>query len=137
ALARKKKGSSNRRKAVRGLCNLHRRIGRERSDWQHKLTTQLASEHTVIALEDLSIKNMCASARGTFDAPGKNVRSKAGLNRSILDAAWGEFARQLSYKTERRGGRVIFVNPPYTSRSCRMCGHQSAENRKTQALFRC
>ena len=68
---------------------------------------------------------------------GRNVRQKAGLNRGILDAAWGEFARQLSYKVEWRGGRVILVNPAYTSRTCRMCGHESSENRKTQSVFAC
>jgi putative transposase len=137
AVARKRKGSSNRRKAVRRLGNLHRRISRQRSDWHHKLTTQLANQHAVIALENLSIKSMSASTRGTSDAPGKNVHAKAGLNRSILDAAWGEFARQLSYKTHWRGGRVIFVNPAYSSRRCRICGHEGAENRKTQSLFCC
>jgi putative transposase len=137
AVARKRKGSSNRRKAVRRLGNFHRRIARQRSDWLHKLTTQFADQHAVIALEGLSIKNMTASARGTIDAPGKNVRPKAGLNRSILDAAWGEFVRQLNYKTQWRGGRVILVDPAYSSQSCRICGQQSAENRKTQAIFSC
>jgi putative transposase len=137
AVARKKKGSANRRKAVARLGALHRRIAHQRSDWLHKLTTYLADKHPVIALEDLRIKNMSASAAGTVEAPGKNVLAKAGLNRSILDAAWGKFARQLTYKLEWRGGRVIWVNPAYRSRTCRMCGHESAENRKSQALFAC
>lgn len=137
AVSRKKKGSTNRRKAVAKLGALHRRIAHQRSDWLHKLTTDLAERHPVIALEDLRIKNMSASAAGTVDAPGKNVRQKAGLNRFILDAAWAEFARQLSYKVEWRGGRVILVNPAYTSRTCRMCGNESSENRKSQALFAC
>ena len=137
AVARKKKGSANRKKALARLGGLHRRIAHQRSDWLHKLTTKLAHQHPVIALEDLRIKNMSASASGTVEAPGRNVRQKAGLNRGILDAAWGEFARQLSYKVEWRGGRVILVNPAYTSRTCRMCGHESSENRKTQSVFAC
>jgi putative transposase len=137
AVARKKKGSANRRKAVARLGNLHRKIARQRSDWLHKLTTELADRHAVIAVEDLRIVNMTASARGTAQAPGRNVRAKAGLNRGILDAAWGEFARQLVYKVQWRGGRVILVNPAYTSRTCRCCGHESAENRKSQADFAC
>jgi putative transposase len=136
-LARKRRGSSNRRKAVRRLANLHRRIARQRLDWLHKLTARLADQHAVIALENLSIKNMSASARKTNAPARENARAKASLNRSILDAAWGEFARQLSYKTHRRGGSVVFVNPAYSSRSCRICGHESAENRKTQSVFRC
>lgn len=137
SVSRKKKGSANRRKEEARLGNLHRRIARQRSDWLQKLTTELANQHPVIALEDLRITNMAASATGTIEAPGKNVAAKAGLNRSILDAAWGEFARQLTYKVQWRGGRVILVNPAYTSRTCRICGHESAENRKTQSVFAC
>jgi len=137
SVARKKKGSANRKKAVARLGALHRRIAQQRSDWLHKLTTGLADQHPVIALEDLRIKNMSATAKGTVQAPGKNVRAKAGLNRGILDAAWGEFARQLTYKVEWRGGQVILVNPAYTSRTCRICAHESAENRKTQKVFAC
>lgn len=137
SVARKKKGSANRKKAAQRLGDLHRRIARQRSDWLHKLSTELAKSHAVIALEDLRIKNMTASAAGTVEMPGKNVRAKAGLNRNILDAAWGEFARQLAYKLEWRGGRVILVNPAFTSRTCRMCGRESAENRKTQSVFSC
>jgi len=137
AVARKKKGSANRKKAVQRLGALHRRIAHQRSDWLHKLTTDLSDAHAVIALEDLCIKNMSASAAGTVEAPGKNVRQKAGLNRGILDAAWGEFARQLTYKVEWRGGQVILVNPAYTSRTCRVCGHEAADNRKTQSVFAC
>ena len=137
AVARKKKGSANRRKAVARLGNLHRRIAHQRSDWLHKLTTDLANSHAVIALEDLRVKNMSASAKGTVDTPGKNLRQKAALNRGILDAAWGEFARQLSYKVQWRGGQVILVSPAYTSRTCRVCRHESPKNRKSQALFAC
>lgn len=137
AVSRKKKGSSNRKKAVARVAALHRRIAHQRSDWLHKLTTELADRHPVIALEDLKVKNMSASAKGTRSAPGKQVRQKAGLNRGILDAAWGEFTRQLSYKLEWRGGRVILVNPAYTSQTCSACEHVAAENRKTQSLFSC
>jgi len=80
---------------------------------------------------------MSASARGSAQRPGRNVRQKAGLNRGILDAAWGEFRRQLEYKLAARGGQVLSVNPAYTSRTCRVCGHEAAENRKSQALFAC
>ncbi len=137
SVARKKKGSANRKKAVAKLGSLHRKIARQRSHWLHQLTTCLADAHPVIAIEDLRIKNMSASAAGTAEEPGRNVRAKAGLNRSIMDAGWGEFARQLTYKVQWRGGQVILVNPAYTSRTCRICGYESAENRKTQSVFAC
>jgi len=137
SVSRKVKGSANRGKAAARLGALHRRIARQRSDWLHKLSTRLADEHPVVALEDLRIQAMSASAKGTADAPGRNVRQKAGLNRGILDAAWGEFTRQLAYKVQWRGGRVILVDPAYTSRTCRICAHEAADNRKTQSLFSC
>lgn len=137
SVSRKEKGSANRKKAVMRLGALHRKISHQRSDCLHKLTTDLADAHPVIALEDLRIKNMSASAAGTVEEPGKNVRQKAGLNRGILDAAWGEFSRQVTYKVEWRGGQVILIHPAYTSRTCRLCGHESADNRRTQSVFAC
>jgi putative transposase len=119
------------------LGNLHRRIARQRRDWLHRLTTELAQQHAVIAIEDLRIAAMSASAPGCAGAPGRNVRAKAGLNRRILDAAWGEFARQLGYKLQWRGGDAIRVDPAYLSRTCRLCGHESQRNRPSQAVFRC
>ena len=137
AVARKQKRSANRRKAVARVAKLHAKIAAQRADWLHKLTTGLADAHPVIAIEDLRVRNMSASAKGTVDNPGRNVRQKAGLNRGILDAAWGEFRRQLEYKLAWRGGRVFAVDPAYSSRECRICGHECADNRKTQSVFTC
>lgn len=131
SVSRKKKGSRNRRKAIDRLGRLHRRIAQQRNDWLHKLTTSLADQHAVIAVEDLNVSGMSAGAAG------KGRAAKAGLNRRILDAGWAEFRRQLTYKTEARGGSVVSVPAAYTSRTCRLCGHESAENRKTQAVFSC
>jgi putative transposase len=137
SVSRKVKGSANRKKAICKLGKLHRGIANQRKDWLHKLTTDLTDRHPVIALEDLKIKNMSASSSGTVAAPGRRVRQKSGLNRSILDAAWGEFRRQLEYKTKWNGGQVVRVNPAYTSRMCSQCGYTCKENRKSQALFAC
>jgi putative transposase len=137
SVSRKKKGSCNRRKAVARLGRLHARSARQRADWLHKLSTDLVERHPVIALEDLRVAAMSASARGTADRPGHRVRQKAGLNRGILDAAWAEFRRQLEYKTAAVGGEVIAVNPAYTSQRCAACGHTEAGNRKTQERFIC
>lgn len=137
AVSRKVKGSCNRKKAITRLGNLHRRIARQRSDWLHKLSTDLADRAPVIVIEDLKVKNMSASARGTIDAPGKNVAQKAGLNRSIMDASWGEFARQLEYKLNWRGGELLRINPAYTSQKCSCCGFTDSKNRRTQDAFAC
>lgn len=137
SVSRKQKGSANRRKAVQRLANLHRRIAHQRSDWLHKLSTSLANEHPVIAIEDLKVAAMSASARGTAAQPGRNVRAKATLNNRILDAAWSEFRRQLAYKCEAAGGAVVAVPAAYTSQTCSCCGHVDPANRRSQAEFRC
>ncbi len=65
------------------------------------------------------------------------MKSKSGLNRSILDQGWSEFNRQLAYKLKWRGGELITVNPQYTSQKCASCGHVDSNNRTSQALFVC
>jgi putative transposase len=137
AFSRRKKGGANWRKAVTNYARLHAKMARQRADWQHKLTTALADCHSVIAIEDLQVSAMSVSARGTAAAPGRNVKTKAGLNRAIMDAGWGMFRRKLEYKTSARGGEVIAVSAAYSSQECRMCGHTDPGNRKVQAVFRC
>jgi putative transposase len=88
-------------------------------------------------LEDLKVKNMTQSAKGSIDSPGRNVKAKSGLNRSILDNGWSMFCRMLEYKQQWRAGKVIFVPAQYTSLKCSACGHVSSLNRKTQSLFNC
>lgn len=137
SVSRKVKGSSNRKKAIQKLGDFHRKVARMRADWLHQLTTSIVHDHPVIALEDLKVKNMSKSAVGTAEAPGKNVRQKAGLNKGILDQAWGEFARQLEYKAAAIGGSVVYVNPAFSSQVCSVCGHVDESNRKTQESFSC
>jgi len=71
------------------------------------------------------------------EKPGRNVRAKSGLNKSILDQGWFEFRRQLDYKLAWAGGWLIAVAPRNTRRTCPACGHVSAHNRRTQARFEC
>ena len=82
---------------------------------------------------------MSKSASGTSAEPGKRVRQKAGLNRCILDQGWGMFREQLEYKMKWAGGILIAVPAYNSSRTCPNpdCGHISADNRKTQAKFKC
>ena len=136
-LARQKKGSRNSRKTKRKIARLHRYIADSRRDFLHKTSTKIAKNHSIICVEDLKVSNMSASARGTKESPGKNVKQKSGLNRSILDQGWYGFFQMLSYKLEQRGGRLIKVDPRNTSRTCPRCGLASAENRKSQATFAC
>jgi len=136
-LSRKMKGSRNWHKQKRVITRIHIRIADARNDYLHKTSTAISKNHALVVLEDLKVANMSASAKGTLERPGKNVRSKSGLNRAILDQGWSEFRRMLEYKQLWRGGAVITVPPQNTSRTCPECGHVSSDNRKTQERFRC
>jgi putative transposase len=129
--------TSNRlRKAQARVAKIHCQITRQRADFLHKLSTELADKHAVFCLEDLKTKAMTASAAGDTEVPGRKVKQKSGLNRSILDQGWAQWATMLTYKIEWRHGRVILVNPAYTSQKCSACGHIHADNRKGES-FRC
>lgn len=123
-------------RARQRLARMQAKIARQRADFLHKLSTEIANKHTIFVMEDLRVKNMSKSAAGTVDAPGRNVRQKSGLNRSILDQGWSEFARQVEYKITANGGQLILVNPAYTSQKCSCCGHIDAKNRKGDK-FKC
>ena len=88
----KVKGSDNIKKAYKKLALLHKRKADLRNNFLHQQSTLLVKNHDLIVIEDLKIKNMSKSAKGTIENPGKNVKAKAGLNRSILnDEAWHKF----------------------------------------------
>ena len=136
-LSRKTKFSNNWKKQKQKISRLHQRVAHARNDFLHKTSTLISKNHAMIVIEDLKIVNMSKSAAGTVETPGRNVKAKSGLNKSILDQGWGEFRRQLEYKQAWRGGDVLAINPRNTSRMCPACGHVSAENRKTQSKFEC
>jgi len=136
-LSRKSKFSKNWFKQKRKIQCLHSHIANARKDHTHKITTEICKNHAKIFVEDLKVLNMSKSAKGTIENPGKNVRTKSGLNKSILDQGWSEFRRQLEYKSSWYGAEVVPINPQYTSQLCSECGHTSKENRQTQAQFVC
>lgn len=124
-------------KARRKVQTVYARIGNCRRDYLHKATTAISKNHAMVCLEGLQVRNMSKSAAGSLESPGRNVRAKSALNRSILDQGWFEFRRQLQYKLGCNGGTLIVVPPHNTSRECPACGHSAAANRTTQAQFRC
>ncbi len=137
AVSRKKKGSNNRAKARQRLSRCHSRISAIRRDFLHQATSKLVVEHALIAIEDLSVKSMTASAAGTIEAPGKNVSAKAGLNRTILRNGWSMARSMLAYKAAWAGVMLVAVPPAYTSQECSDCGFTAAGNRVSQARFVC
>lgn len=122
ALSRCRKGSSRRLKVKNRVSTLHAKVANSRRDMQHKVARYLVDRYGIIAVESLNIQGMVRNNR---------------LARYISDAAWSQFVGILTYKAENAGGQVISVNPRNTSRTCSVCGHCDAENRKTQSSFKC
>ena len=137
AFSRKVKFSQNWKKQKSKIGKLHQTIANIRKDYLHKTTTIISQNHAMIVIEDLQVKNMSKSASGNLNKPGRHVKAKSGLNRSILDQGWFEFRRQIEYKQVWRGGDVLAVPPQYTSQRCSCCGTVSKENRPSQAKFAC
>jgi putative transposase len=133
-LKHKQKFSNNWKKQQHRIAAIHTKIANARRDYLHKISTEISKNHAIIMIEDLKVKNMSRSAKGE-EKEGR--KQKSGLNRSILDQGWYEFRRQLEYKQQWRGGKVIMVPPQHTSQECLECHHTCKENRKTQSLFYC
>ena len=107
-LSRRVKGSKNREKTKRKIQKIHYKIDCVRSDWLHKLTTQIVKEYQTIGIEDLNVKGMMKNRR---------------LAKSIHDACFGEFRRQLEYKSQWSGRTVVIANRFYpSSKLCSACG---------------
>ena len=133
-LARAKRGSNRRKTAVRKVAVLRARETDRRKDWVEKTSTDLARRFDLIGVENLKVASMTRSARGTLAAPGRTVRQKAGLNRGILQAGWTVLLTRLEHKAS---GRVVKVDPAYTSQMCSACGQVDANSRESQAVFVC
>jgi putative transposase len=136
-LSRKKRGSANRRKAIRRVAKLQTRVANARKNFLHEQTTTIAKNHGTVVVEALKVRNMVRSAKGTVAEPGQNVRQKSGLNRAILDQGWGAFRIMLAYKLAACGGRLIDVPAACTSQTCAACGVVDAASRQDQARFVC
>jgi IS605 OrfB family transposase len=136
-LARQKKGSRRRRQTVRSIGRLQQRVRARRADFAHQTAHYLTTAHGIVVLEDLRVQAMTASARGTLEQPGSHVRQKAGLNRSILDKAWGQLRTALEWHGRKNGCSVIAVPAAYTSQTCSVCGQMVAGSRESQAWFCC
>lgn len=133
-LARQKKGSNRSKATKSSMARAKASETDRRRDTIEKATTDLARRFDVVRIEDLRVRNMVRSARGSMKEPGRNVRAKAGLNRAIQQQGWGIFARRLGDKI---GDRLVLVPAAYTSQRCAACGHVAPDNRESQAFFRC
>ena len=136
-LAEKTVKSNNWSKLLKKINRLDRRITYIRNDFHWKTAREIAKNHGLIAVEDLKIKNMSKSAKGTLDEPGKNVAAKSGLNKAILDQAWGRFTLKLEWMAKKFGSEVVYVNPKFSSQTCSKCEHKDGKNRQSRNVFAC
>lgn len=133
-LRRAKRGSGRRGKVRLALARFRAAERDTRRDWCEKVSTDVVRRFDVIRIEDLRVKDITRTAKGTMESPGRCVRQKAGLNREIMRSGWGRLATRLEDKAP---GRVQKINPAYTSQRCSACGHVDPESRKSQARFAC
>lgn len=110
-LSKTKKRSNNRKRVIRSLLKLHEKIDNQKQDFFHKETTKLVNNCSMIAMEDLDIKQMTDTSKNKYH----NMRN-------ILDSSWSTFTRMLELKAECAGVQLIKVNPRNTSKTCNVCG---------------
>jgi len=121
-LSKKRKGSKNKNKARVRLARAYSKIKKRRETFLHGITNDLIANHKVIFLEKLQIQNMVRNHR---------------LSKAILDAVWGELARQLSYKAEEAGSTFLQIDPRNTSKTCSQCGWLDEDQTLNDRVFIC
>lgn len=121
SVSRKKRGSSNRRKAVSLLAKEWQRLADRETDYLHRLTAEITGMYDFIAVEKLKTRNMLGN---------KN------LTKSISEQTWGKFAALLDEKAESAGVKMVYVNPKGTSQECSSCGAMVKKNLSVR-MHRC
>ena len=122
SLARKMKGSNSRAKQKLKVQKLHTKIHNCRKDFIHKQSSFIVNNFSLIAVEDLKVKNMIKFGH---------------LAKHINDASWSELFSQLEYKSDWYGNTFVKVEPKYTSQTCSNCGHVDSDSRISQSKFVC
>ena len=137
-MSRRRKGSTRCRRAVGRLARAHRRVANIRRHHLHVLTTGLAQNHGCLVIEDLNVRGMSRSARGTRERPGSHVRAKAGLNRAMLDSGFGSLRRMLEYKCTWYGSRLVVCDRWFpSSKRCSGCGTVRLQLSRRERTFCC
>jgi putative transposase len=108
------------------LSRLYRKVRHRRGDFLHQQSRKLVEQYGILVFEDLRIANMTRAPKPKLDeATGQYLHNgalaKGGLNKSILDAGWGQFIQLCSRKAEEAGGKVVCIPPRDTSQECSGC----------------
>ncbi|MGX8910270.1 RNA-guided endonuclease TnpB family protein [Streptomyces netropsis] len=138
ALSRTRRGSKRRRRAARQVGRIHHLIGERRASYLHGVSKRLATGAQYLAIEDLDLLGLTASARGTIEEPGTGVKIKSQFNRHLLDAGLGELRRQLEYKTMWYGSTLIVLDKGEpTASKCSKCGKRNPSSTPSDKRFTC
>jgi putative transposase len=119
-----------RQAAVLRLARAKEREANRRRNYLHEQGRKLVQRADVIALEALNLRAMTRSAKGSLAQPGRNVRAKAGLNRRMLDAGFGQFERLIAEKVAETARQIVRIDARFSSQECSRCGHVARESRR-------
>ncbi len=137
--SRKRNGSNNKSKAYKRLAKIQHKIAQKRDGYNWQAASKIIKTADVIGREDLNIKNMVKRAKPKHDGKGGYLRNgasaKAGLNKVILDSAWGDLFSKIAWLAAKTGKIVIAVNPRYSSQVCPECGHIDKSNRNGEKFI--
>jgi putative transposase len=137
AAGRVRNGNDPQRRAAKlRLARAKEREANRRRDYLQKKAREIVQSAGTIALEALNLRALTRSAKGTLEQPGRNVAAKAGLNRRMLDAGFGQLHRLLAEKVEETGRRLVLVDARFSSQECSQCGYIAAKNRRRRR-FKC
>jgi putative transposase len=143
ALARKKRGSNRRKKAVQRVARCHRKVRNQRKDFLHKQARQLVQTYETIVFEDLAPSKMSRAPKSKQDEETgqylpNGASAKAGLNQSILDAGWSTFVSLCESKAAYAGyTQIIKVDPYKTSQVCSSCGVEGPHKDLSERTHTC
>jgi putative transposase len=139
AASRKRKGSKNKTKAYNKLARMQHKLTQRRDGYNWQAAFQIVNTADAVGREDLNIKNMVKRAKPKHDGKGayaKNGRlAKSGLNKVILDCAWGDLFSKIAWLAAKSGKPVIAVNPKHSSIACPECGHIDKKNRSGEKFI--
>ena len=129
----KQRRSNRMERTRRKLAKTERKIANRRKHDNHTASKTVVAIGGTVVMENLNVKGMTTSAKGTVENPGRNVKAKSGVNRTVIQTGWSQFAHFTDYKA----ARIEFVPAHHTSQDCNVCGHRDEKSRPSQAHFEC
>ncbi|MFA5160474.1 MAG: RNA-guided endonuclease TnpB family protein [Candidatus Omnitrophota bacterium] len=134
AISKCSPGSDEWRKHNRHLKHLYENVSNKKKNWLNCLTARLSREFEYVVIEDLDLTTFHKKRKNPEEVPDMQLASERGVRKAWTETPFGEFKRQLGYKM---GGRLIAVNPAYTSQTCNKCGYRNTELTLADRAWKC